>query len=175
MTKLSREKFMTKEELKTLKRVLDLCEKNPENLRDATIIRLLIHTGARASEILAIKKVDIGFKEKEVFIHGLKQGESRSFPLTPALTKSLKRLCESLNSGEQIFPITYTRLNQIWQEYKPCDKSMHSLRHAFSLRILEKTQNVRLVQVALGHASLTSTQVYMDFIYSAKDIRKALA
>lgn len=171
-TELTNRKFMSDTELKELKRVLKLAE--PRNLRDVTIIWLLIHTGARASEILAIEKRDLDFNEKTVFIHGLKSCKSRPIPLTNHLVKNLKKISAGLKEEERLFPITYQRLNQIWLEYRPCKKSMHSLRHARAVDVLFKTNDVRLVQKLLGHRSISTTGIYLDFTYDVEDFRKIL-
>ena len=50
--------------------------------------------------------------------------------------------------------------------------SVHSLRHAFAMRLFSKTGNLRLVQRALGHRQITTTEIYARV--EDKALRKAL-
>ena len=76
--------------------------------------------------------------------------------------------------GNNLFPIGYHRLRQIWDWYRPVPKKFHSLRHTFAIRLYRKTKDLRLVQVALGHRNITNTMVYADYVYSQQELKKLI-
>jgi integrase len=73
-----------------------------------------------------------------------------------------------------LFPITYNRLRQIWDLYRPVQKKFHSLRHTFAIQLYKKTKDIRLVQVALGHRNVMNTMIYADYVYSQTELRKLI-
>jgi integrase/recombinase XerC len=66
------------------------------------------------------------------------------------------------------------RLYQIWQFYRPVPKKFHALRHTFAIELYQKTKDLRLVQVALGHRNITNTMIYADYIYSQQELKKLI-
>jgi integrase/recombinase XerC len=133
----------------------------------------LIYTGARAQEALNIRGTDLNLETETVFIRGLKGSDDRELPLPSWLFKQLVEL-RAKHTGEFLFPISYPRLDQIWREYRPVKKKLHSLRHTFAIRLLRKTGNLRLVQVALGHRSISNTMVYASYQYQAEELKKLI-
>ena len=144
--------------------------------RNAVVLFLALYTGARAQEVLNIKFADLDHQEEAVLIKGLKGSNDREIPLPPWLFKELTKLSPRLNTSEnqRLFPISYNRLRQIWQIYRPVHKKLHSLRHSFAIRLYKKTKDLRLVQVALGHRNITNTMVYADYIYTQEELKKLI-
>lgn len=140
--------------------------------RDTVLLWLLLHTGARATEILNIRPEDINAHDKSVFIRGIKGSNDREIPLSDWLFKRLQGLDKT---GKRIFPITYNRLFQIWENYRPCHKKLHSLRHTFAIGLYKRSKDIRLVQVALGHRNITNTMIYSEYLYSQAEMRKWVA
>lgn len=141
--------------------------------RDTLMLETLLATGARASELLAIRKADLG--DTAVFIRGLKGSNDRVIPLKRDLYKRLQvyaGLC--LTTQDLIFNISYDRLYQIWQFYKPFDKGLHALRHTFAIALYRKSKDLRLVQRALGHKSIKNTMIYNELVYTVDEMRKAM-
>lgn len=156
---LNRTKFLESEEDRCIKAI------RPDT-RDSTIIAFARSTGARASEILNLRPCDLFRDTNTVFIRGLKGSRDRELPVTPALMEALVKHIP--------FNITYRRLEQIWRMHRPCNKKFHSLRHTFAVNLYKRTKDIKLVQLALGHKSPTSTAVYTDFVYSQEELRKIL-
>src|SRR5690606_9893749 len=102
--------------------------------RNSLLLSLLLKTGARAQEALNIKKQDLNPSDQSVLIHGIKGSNDREIPLEP---KFFKRLWDySLQQDSQfVFDISYSRLRQLWDQYRPCAKKIHSLRHTFAIRL----------------------------------------
>lgn len=168
---LNKNKYLLDPEYDRLIHILDSFK--DKDARNCTLFWLLLHTGARAQEILNIRVDDLNTFDESVFIRGIKGSNDRELPIPSWLFKRLMN--ETKNSDQQIlFPITYNRLRQIWEMYRPVHKKLHSLRHTFAIRLYRKTKDLRLVQVALGHRNITNTMVYADYAYSQQELRKLI-
>ena len=138
--------------------------------RNCVLLLTALFSGARASELLALESRDLDEYEETIFIKGLKGSNDREIPLPKWIFRELM----SLPQGSRLFSISYPRLVQIWQHYRPVHKKFHSLRHTFAIRLYKKTRDIRLVQVALGHRNIANTMVYADYVYSQQELRKLL-
>jgi integrase len=167
--KLTKAKYLLDHEYKKLVEITDKYMK--ENPRDCLLLKVAMETGARAQEVLNIKLEDLN--DGSVYIHGLKGSNDRELPLRKTLYNGLLRLRKD-HGDERVFPISYPRLDQIWRKYRPVEKKFHSLRHTFALRVFKKTNDINVVKSALGHKSITNTQVYMDYVYTQRELRKAI-
>ena len=142
--------------------------------RNCLLLLLALQTGARATEILNINYNDLDPENKTVLIKGIKGSNDREIPLYPYVYKELIKLIKPDELDRRFFPITYNRLRQIWQHYRPTHKKFHSLRHTFAIRLYKKTKDIRLVQVALGHRNITNTMVYADYVYTQQELKKLI-
>lgn len=143
--------------------------------RDCLLIELALKSGARASELLAVKKSDFNRTYRSVHIIGLKGSNDRDVSLNPNLFQRLEAYSKDMAPDQLLFPISYDTLTRIWYTYRPVEKTFHSLRHTFAIELLKKTKNVIKVKKALGHKSLTNTMVYLEVEYSAEErMRDAL-
>lgn len=168
---LNKNKYLLEPESERLEYILkSFKEKDPRN---CTLLWVLLYTGGRAQEILNLKKDDLNVYEESVLIHGIKGSNDREIPLPSWLFKRLHQE-SSRAEGTQIFDITYNRLRQIWELYRPVHKKLHALRHTFAIRLYKKTRDLRLVQVALGHRNITNTMIYADYIYSQQELRRLI-
>tara|TARA_B100001248_G_C27399060_1_gene468342 strand:- start:346 stop:879 length:534 start_codon:yes stop_codon:yes gene_type:complete len=143
------------------------------NLRDCLLLALALKTGARASELLLLEKDFINSYDKSLFIPGIKGSNDRELPLNTRIFEALQRHANQ-QEGFTLFPISYNRLRQIWQFYRPVHKKFHSLRHTFAIDLYKKTKDIRLVQFALGHRNITNTMIYADYAYSQTELRKLI-
>ena len=168
---LNKNKYLLEPEIERLHSILQsFRDKDPRN---CTMLWLLLNTGARAQEVLNLKAEDLNTFDQSVFIRGIKGSNDRELPLPSWLFERLER--EAGRPGhETIFPITYNRLRQIWDLYRPVHKKLHGLRHTFAIRLYKKTKDLRLVQVALGHRNITNTMIYADYAYSQQELRKLI-
>ena len=167
---LTKEKFLNKAEHAELVRVLNLCE--VRDFRNVTLLRMLLHTGARISEVLGIRGLDVNSDTCSVFITGLKHSKNRDIPLTLPLLFDIKKLIRG--PDERIFDIGYNRARDIWAEYRPVKKRIHSLRHWRAMDVYEKSKDIRLVQTVLGHRYLSNTMIYLDYQHNLDELRRAL-
>lgn len=169
---INKNKYLLDDEHQRLMEILDHFE--AKDLRNVVMLKLALATGARATELLNLRVKDLDKKEQSVYIFGIKSSNDRELPLHRSLFLLLAKLCENKNPDDRIFNISYPRLIQIWQLYRPTHKKFHSLRHTFAIRLYKKTQDIRLLQVALGHRNIANTMVYADYIYSQQELRRLI-
>ncbi|MFE0026391.1 site-specific tyrosine recombinase XerD [Amycolatopsis sp. NPDC059021] len=162
--------------------VLRLLETPPPDgerpLRDRALLELLYSTGARISEAVGLDVDDIDEAERTVLLDG-KGGKQRLVPIgrpaLAALDAYLVRARPALAAHGRGTPAMFlnargSRLSRqsAWQVLKDTAEragisaavSPHTLRHSFATHLLEGGADVRVVQELLGHASVTTTQVY---------------
>jgi integrase len=168
---LDHTKFLSDEERKYLE---SLIEKYREtDSRNCLLLEVAMKTGIRAQEILNLRKQDLLVKSKSLFIRALKGGRDREMPLDPKFLLRLKKHVATCH--DEIFFISYTQLNRIWDLYRPNkDKTFHCLRHTFAIGLYKKTKDLKIVQMALGHRDSESTMIYLDYINSTSELRKAI-
>lgn len=140
-------------------------------LRDTAILELFYSTGIRLSELagLDVKNVDPIDESVRVFGKGSKE---RIVPVgVPALEAVSKyRAAAKVHSGPLFINKSRKRLSarSTWLAMKrhlasaglPADLSPHKLRHTFATHMLDAGADLRSVQSLLGHASLSTTQIY---------------
>ncbi|MBV7707682.1 site-specific tyrosine recombinase XerD [Nocardia nova] len=150
----------------------------PRGLRDRAMLELLYSTGARISEVVGLDVDDIDTAGRSVVLHG-KGGKQRMVPIgRPALAAIdayLVRGRPALGARGKGTPALFLnarggRLSRqsAWQVLQDAaDRagigaavSPHTLRHSFATHLLDGGADVRVVQELLGHASVTTTQIY---------------
>ncbi len=176
------------EEVKKLLEAPDIS--TPVGLRDRAMLELMYASGLRVSELIGLKVFDInleigfvrvvgkGSKERLVPIGEYAQDAVKNY-LTNGRPKLLKRPDEAhvfLNKRGK--PLTRQRFWQIIKDYaRRCGLihkvSPHVLRHSFATHLLEHGADLRTVQMMLGHASLSTTQIYTHV--QAETLRKVHA
>jgi integrase len=168
---LNKNKYLLPPEVDRLRSLIQ--DHVQKDTRNCLMLGLALRTGGRAREILNVQKVDLNPYDESVFIRGIKGSNDREIPLHADFYKLLARYAASI-SGTHLFPISYERLYQIWEFYRPIPKKFHSLRHTFAIELYQKTKDLRLVQVALGHRNITNTMIYADYVYSQQELRRLI-
>ncbi len=170
---LNKAKVLSDDEFRELSGSLENNEKT--DFRNTTLIWMLLHTGARVSEVLAIRSQDLVDEGMTVFIRGLKGSKDRELPLYPYLYNRMKVLAGQVNNDSGlIFNFGYHRARDIWAWYRPSDKRVHSIRHYRALQIYKKTKNLLIVQRVLGHRNVKSTMIYLEYAVGSQEIMQAL-
>jgi site-specific recombinase XerD len=153
-------------------------------LRDVSIMELFYSSGLRLSELAALDvgNVDLYTESVRVFGKGRKE---RVCPVgLPALEAiSRYRAAANVHSGPLFINKSRTRIStrSIWLILKrylrftsiPISISPHKLRHSFATHMLDRGADLRSVQALLGHASLSTTQIYTHV--TTERLKKAYA
>jgi integrase len=174
---LNKNKYLIDPEVERLEALLERSFQSgnqAEHKRDVLLIVLALRTGARATEILRLRHADLNAYDQTIFIRGIKGSNDREIPIEAKWFERLLNYSRTLPKDDGIFPICYHRLRQIWDFYRPVQKTFHSLRHTFAIRLYRKTKDLRLVQVALGHRNITNTMIYADYVYSQQELKKLI-
>jgi len=139
--------------------------------RDTAIIELFYSTGMRLSELAGLDVADVDVIGETARVMG-KGGRERICPVGgPALEAiSRYRHAARVHSGPLFLNKSRGRLSarNIWamirsrlvQAGLPSNLSPHKLRHSFATHLLDNGADLRSVQTLLGHASLSTTQIY---------------
>ncbi|MBO0855650.1 MAG: site-specific tyrosine recombinase XerD [Nocardia sp.] len=150
----------------------------PRGLRDHAMLELLYSTGARISETVGLDVDDIDTAGRSVVLHG-KGGKQRMVPIgRPALAAVDAYLvrgrpalaARGKGTAALFLNARGGRLSRqsAWQVLQDAAEragigatvSPHTLRHSFATHLLDGGADVRVVQELLGHASVTTTQIY---------------
>lgn len=146
---------------------------DPIGLRDRALLELLYSTGARVSELAALDLDEVS-DQGLIRVRG-KGSKERLVPVGSFAARALEAYMTRVRPGlvKKSTPALF--LNQqggrlsrqsIWQiiqragESCGIDVSPHTLRHCFATHLIEGGADVRVVQELLGHASVTTTQIY---------------
>ena len=139
--------------------------------RDAAIMELFYSSGLRLSELAALDVVDVDLYTESVRVFG-KGRKERVCPVgLPALEAiSCYRAAGNVHTGPLFISKSRKRISSrsIWLILKrylrhtsiPISISPHKLRHSFATHMLDRGADLRSVQALLGHASLSTTQIY---------------
>lgn len=149
----------------------------PQGIRDRAIMELMYATGMRVSEVSHIKVSDVHMDVG--FVRCLGKGKKeRIIPLGKKAITAITRYLEKVRpgqlkdsgatelflnrSGKRISRVSlwklikgYARKARIKKEMRP-----HILRHSFATHLLERGADLRSVQEMLGHANISTTQIY---------------
>jgi integrase/recombinase XerD len=153
-----------------------LHENSPTKLRKLCLLRVMLDCGLRAAEVLALRRQDIDWRTGRMKVHGKGKKERISW-LNDDNLELLKKWLEARrrlrHQNDYIFvrmdgkPMQTRNLRSLfqWQAQKAglVDKHVHphTCRHTFATDLLTKTRNLRLVQKALGHESIATTEIYL--------------
>ena len=140
-------------------------------LRDAAILELFYSCGLRISELLKLDVKDVDFIGDTVRVKG-KGAKERMVPVGgPAMSAVQRyRQAAAVTSGPLFLSkrgrrITQQAVDLLLRKYLrmtgiPFQISPHKLRHSFATHLLDAGADLRSVQALLGHASLSTTQIY---------------
>ena len=155
----------------------------PLGLRDRTMLELMYASGLRVSEIVSLKTIEIGLNEGVVRIVSGKGGKERLVPFGAEAAEWIKKYLDEARpqlldikgqpkSSQSLFLARHTGEGMTRQAFWHIIKryaalanihvplSPHTLRHAFATHLLNHGADLRVVQLLLGHADISTTQIY---------------
>lgn len=140
--------------------------------RSRLIIEFLYSAGVRVSEAANLKLNDLDLHEAVGMVKGGKGKKDRVIILSREWIKEVKKYIKrkktpsefvfSKKNGKPISADTIQRIVKEAAEKAGIGKrvSPHSLRHSYATHLLESGENIRKIQVLLGHSNLSTTQIY---------------
>jgi len=177
--------YLTEQELKKLIKMVKE-DKSRHQKRNKLMIRILIETGIRISELTNLNIADADCESKMITVVR-KGGQKQSVPINTELANEIRKLAKGRNASEPLLVssfrkrITQRRVGMLVQKYlklagiiKP-NISVHSLRHSFCSRLLEKGVNLKTIQILAGHKNISTTERYLHIAKSRlrKEVRLA--
>jgi integrase/recombinase XerD len=167
---------LTVDEVERVLAAMDLT--NPAQLRDRAMVEVLYATGMRRSELTRIKLYDIDFARGAALIREGKGSKDRYVPLGERVQRWLLRYLDEVRPllvlspddgtvfladwGEAFAPSYVNYLVRRYIVQAGIDKpgACHLFRHAMATHMLENGADVRFIQALLGHADISTTQIY---------------
>ena len=153
---------------------------DPKGYRDHAMLELLYATGIRVSELIGLNVEDVSLAGS--FIRCRSRGKERIIPLYAGAVKALSDYMKDIRpklllnprepalfvnmSGERMSRQGFWKIIKYYQEKAQIDKDItpHTLRHSFAAHLLENGADLRSIQEMLGHADISSTQIYSHMV-----------
>lgn len=166
-------------------RLLTRTPADPMICRDLAMFELMYSSGLRLAELVGIDLVDLDLSVGQVRVTG-KGGKTRDLPVGEHAVRAINtwlgyrrsvpgagdRAVFLSSRGKRIAPRTVQMRLKKLAESRGLDRDCypHMLRHSFASHMLESSGDLRAVQELLGHADISTTQVYthLDFQHLAK-------
>lgn len=156
-----------------------------EITRDLCLLDLLISTGIRIGEAVTIQHSDISLHDKTILIHGKGRKERILYISSKEALVNLKSWlhhkavnniqCEYLFVNKYLLPLSIYSAENIFSKYRDKAKinskaTPHYLRHSFATNLLANGADLRSVQELLGHANISTTEIYTEVSIARKKL-----
>lgn len=166
---------LTKEEVKRLIGAIP-------TKKSKLMVTLTYACGFRVSELINLKIIDLNFEEMIGYVRQAKGRKDRVFNIPQKMAKILQKQVEKQKENNQEYLFSglngalsdrniqkivrnATKKAMIAKEVHP-----HTLRHSFATHLLENGTDIRMIQELLGHADLSTTQIYTHI--STEELKK---
>lgn len=148
--------------------------------RDRAMLELLYATGIRVSELISMNVYDVSLAAGIITCHG--RDHDRAIPLYSAAIKALTEYIEFVRpqmiaspdesalfvnvNGERMSRQGFWKIIKSYQVKAGIEKTItpHTLRHSFAAHLLENGADLHSIQEMLGHADISSTQIYSQLV-----------
>ncbi len=145
--------------------------------RNLCMLRVMLEAGLRAGEVVALQPAHLDMLTCKLLVREGKGAKDRTLWINPALRDLIGAWLARRPPSRWLFPTgggrkldtrylrsmvkRYARKAAIpeWEKVSP-----HTLRHSFATDLYRETKNIRLVQKALGHATLATTMIYTHIV-----------
>ena len=148
--------------------------------RDRAMLELLYATGIRVSELISLNITDVNLSAGVIRCHG--RDKTRMIPMYPAAVRALTEYINFIRpqmiaapdeqalfvnvGGERMSRQGFWKLIKNYQAKAGIEKAItpHTLRHSFAAHLLENGADIHAIQEMLGHADISSTQIYSHLV-----------
>jgi len=166
---------LTKQEVQDLLKALT-------NKKSKLMITMIYACGFRVSELVNLKVIDLNFEEQIGHVRMGKGRKDRIFNIPESLAKNLQKHHESQKQNNHEFLFTgpngqmssrtIQKIVNLAKKRAGIEKDVHphTLRHSFATHLLENGTDIRHIQELLGHADLSTTQIYTHI--SREELKK---
>jgi len=166
---------LTKEEIQRLMEAIP-------TKKSKLMVTLTYACGFRVSELINLKTIDLNFEEMIGHVRQAKGKKDRVFNIPKQLLTLLKKQVEKQKKDEQEYlfsgpngSLTDRNIQKIVRNAAKAagiEKNVHphTLRHSFATHLLENGTDIRMIQELLGHADLSTTQIYTHI--STQELKK---
>ncbi len=170
---------MSKHEVDLIIRSVDFAplRYRKNTVRDRLILTLLYYTGIRRNELLKLNWDDLNLSKSTLIVRSGKGNKDRLIPIHSTLSKLLDKYLEERlplidnalivgERGRRMCKCCFVDILNRYLEISGLKKkgySAHSFRHSFASHLIESGVDLFKVQKLLGHASLETTKVYINF------------
>ena len=166
-------------------RLLNVSRRDSLALRDLAMLELMYSSGLRLAELVALNDGDVDFKERVVRVTG-KGAKTRLLPVGSKAISALQAWMQvrtrqpqgtetaifTGRGGKRLSARSVQQRVKDWARRQgiPGNVHPHTLRHSFASHLLESSGDLRAVQELLGHADISTTQIYthLDFQHLAQ-------
>ena len=153
---------------------------DPKGYRDKAMLELLYATGIRVSELIELNLYNVNLSASIIRCEG--RGKERMIPLYPSAVRALSEYIELVRphmiehpeeqalfvnlNGHRMTRQGFWKIIKYYQEKAGIQKEItpHTLRHSFAAHLLENGADLRSIQEMLGHADISSTQIYTQVV-----------
>ncbi|HHH36800.1 MAG TPA: tyrosine recombinase XerC [Gammaproteobacteria bacterium] len=169
-----------------VQRLLEIGDDSPLAVRDRAILELCYSSGLRLSELIGLNLDHLNLEDGTVTVTG-KGGKTRVVPVGRHAREALRRWLATRPAfavdpgeaalflsrrGRRLAPRTLQQRLRHWARRQGLAGTVHphQLRHSFASHVLESSGDLRAVQELLGHADISTTQIYthLDFQHLAQ-------
>ncbi len=166
---------LTKDEIKKLMKAIP-------TKKSKLMISLTYACGFRVSELISLKLNNLNFDEKIGHVRQAKGKKDRIFNIPEFLFKKLQKQVKKQQENNQEYLFTgpkgklsdrnIQKIVRVAAKRAGIDKEVHphTLRHSFATHLLENDVDIRKIQELLGHADLSTTQIYTHI--STEELKK---
>jgi integrase/recombinase XerD len=146
----------------------------PKNLKHRLMLKTTYSAGLRASEVIHLKPEHIDSKRMLIKVQNGKGRKDRYTLLSEKLLKELRHYYQTFQPKTYLFPSSYKKgaplcyetLRSVYEKGRTKARvnkgpGLHTLRHSFATHLLEAGNDIRKIQLLLGHSSLSTTMIYL--------------
>lgn len=151
--------------------------------RNELMLKVMLNCGLRSAELVALRVKHLDFKEGSLFVEQGKGKKDRIVYPSKAVLRWLKQFIGKKGQDEPVFqtrngtPVQTRYLREMVARLKKKAKIEkrvypHLLRHTCATNLYRNTKNIVMVQQALGHSDIRTTQIYTEV--TNDELRKAM-